>query len=137
MDILGIGPLELLFIILIALIILGPKDMIKAGRTTGSFLRKIVTSPNWKILQQASRDMRYLPNRLMKEAGLDDLKDQIPAPEQIQKEAGLDHLEKEMKDLKSSISEWTTPPDTIEIENNKEAKQTSISEENNTNPDND
>jgi len=137
MDILGIGPLELLFIILIALIILGPKDMIKAGRTTGSFLRKIVTSPNWRILQQASRDMRYLPNRLMKEAGLDNLKDQLPAPEQIQKEAGLDHLDKEMKDLKSSISEWTTPPNNIEIEKNKVHNQVTNSEANNTIPDKD
>ena len=33
MEILGIGPSELLFIVLIAIIVLGPKDMQKAGRT--------------------------------------------------------------------------------------------------------
>ena len=32
MEILGIGPLELFFILIIALIVLGPNDMVKAGR---------------------------------------------------------------------------------------------------------
>lgn len=40
MDILGVGPLELIFILLLALIIMGPKDMVKSGRTIGRFLRK-------------------------------------------------------------------------------------------------
>jgi Sec-independent protein translocase protein TatA len=35
MDFLGVGPLELLFILLIALIVLGPNDMVKTGRTLG------------------------------------------------------------------------------------------------------
>ena len=35
MEILGIGPMELFFIVLLAMIILGPKDMVKAGRTLG------------------------------------------------------------------------------------------------------
>ena len=63
MEILGIGPLELIFIFLIALIVLGPTDMVKAGRTLGRFMRRIVTSPGWRTLQQASREMRYLPNK--------------------------------------------------------------------------
>ena len=72
MDILGIGPLELFFILLIALIVLGPKDMVKAGRTLGKFMRSVVTSPNWHMLQQASREIRGLPNRLIREAGIEE-----------------------------------------------------------------
>lgn len=68
MEILGIGTSELIFIVVIALIILGPKDMQKAGKTVGKWLRDIVTSDGWKMFQQTSRELRTLPNRLMREA---------------------------------------------------------------------
>ena len=74
MEILGIGPSELLFIVVLALIILGPKEMQKAGRTIGKWLRQVVTSDGWKFFQQTSREIQTLPNRLMREAALDELK---------------------------------------------------------------
>ena len=75
MEILGIGPSELVFIVVLALIILGPKDMQKAGRTLGRWLRQVVTSDGWKFFQQTSREIQTLPNRLMREAALEELKD--------------------------------------------------------------
>ncbi len=69
MEILGVGPSEFIFIIILALIILGPKDMQKAGKTIGKWLRNIVTSDGWKMFQQTSRELRTLPNRLMRDAG--------------------------------------------------------------------
>jgi sec-independent protein translocase protein TatB len=75
MEILGIGPSELVFIVIIALILLGPKDMQKAGRTIGKWLRNVVTSDGWKLFQQTSREIQTLPNRLMREAALDELKE--------------------------------------------------------------
>jgi sec-independent protein translocase protein TatB len=75
MEFLGIGPSELLFIIIIALIVLGPKDMQKTGRTIGKWMRKIITSDGWKFFQQTSREIQTLPNRLMREAALDELKE--------------------------------------------------------------
>ncbi len=71
MEILGIGINELVFIVIIALIILGPKDMEKAGKTIGKWLRDLVTSDGWKAFQQTSRELRTLPNRLMREANED------------------------------------------------------------------
>ena len=68
MEILGVGPSELFFIIIIALIILGPKDMQKAGKTIGKWMRSIVTSDGWKIFQQTSNELKTLPNRLMRDA---------------------------------------------------------------------
>ena len=68
MEILGVGPSELVFIIIIALIILGPKDMQKAGRTLGKWMRDIVTSDGWKMFQQTSHELKTLPNRLMRDA---------------------------------------------------------------------
>jgi sec-independent protein translocase protein TatB len=75
MEFLGVGPSELLFIIIIALIVLGPKDMQKTGRIIGKWMRKIITSDGWKLFQQTSREIQTLPNRLMREAQLDELKD--------------------------------------------------------------
>jgi len=68
MEILGIGASELVFIVIIALIVLGPKDMQKAGKSIGKFLRDIVTSDGWKMFQQTSRELRTLPNRLIRDA---------------------------------------------------------------------
>jgi sec-independent protein translocase protein TatB len=68
MEFLGVGPSELIFILIIALIILGPRDMQKAGKTIGKWMRDIVTSDGWKIFQQTSREIRTLPTRLMREA---------------------------------------------------------------------
>jgi Sec-independent protein translocase protein TatA len=73
MEILGVGPAELAFIIIIALIVLGPKDMQKTGRLIGKWLRKIVTSDGWKLFQQTSREIQTLPNRLMREAALEEM----------------------------------------------------------------
>ncbi len=113
MEILGIGPLELLFILLIALIILGPGDMVKAGRTLGGFLRKIVTSSEWRTVQKASRELRYLPNRLMREASLEDLQKDLA---DINKIGG--QISSEVKKVELDLSSWTTPPqsDTTDLE---------------------
>jgi sec-independent protein translocase protein TatB len=75
MEFLGIGPSELVFILIIALIVLGPRDMQKAGRTIGKWMRRIVTSDGWKLFQQTSREIQTLPNRLMREAALDELRE--------------------------------------------------------------
>jgi sec-independent protein translocase protein TatB len=68
MDIFGIGASELVFIILIAIIVLGPKDMQKAGRTIGRFLNQLIRSDSWKVFQKTSNELRNLPRNLMREA---------------------------------------------------------------------
>ena len=73
MEILGIGPSELVLIFVLALIILGPRDMQRAGHTFGRWLRKVVTSDGWKFFQQTSREIQTLPNRLMREAAIEEL----------------------------------------------------------------
>jgi sec-independent protein translocase protein TatB len=72
MELLGIGPMELIFIVIIALIVLGPKDMAKAGRTLGKFMRDVVKSDTWKVIKSTSRELENLPNRMMREAGLEE-----------------------------------------------------------------
>jgi len=77
MDIFGIGPTELVFIILIALIVLGPKDLEKTSRNIGRWLRDLTTSDGWRAFRDTSREIRNLPNRLMREANLEDLEKDV------------------------------------------------------------
>jgi Sec-independent protein translocase protein TatA len=114
MEILGIGPLELFFILLIALIVLGPGDMVKAGRTLGRFLRKIITSPEWQTVQKASRELRYLPNRLMREANLEDLSKDLS---DINKIGG--QINADVKKMEIDLASWTTPPG-LALDENKQ-----------------
>ncbi len=100
MEILGIGPEELVFIVIIALILLGPRDMQKAGKTIGKWLRKVVTSDGWKIFQQTSREIQTLPNRLMREAQMDEMKE-------IQKEIRQDL--KQTTDTVQQVSRLSQP----------------------------
>ncbi|HEY6072652.1 MAG TPA: hypothetical protein VIV15_04470 [Anaerolineales bacterium] len=68
MEFLGIGAPELIFIVVIALILLGPKDMQKAGKTIGTWLNRVVKSDWWKAFRQTSEEIRRLPTNLMREA---------------------------------------------------------------------
>ena len=110
MDILGIGPLEFIFILIIALIVLGPSDMVKAGRTIGRFLRQIVTSPTWRAVTRTSSELRTLPN-----------KQAIPTD-----------FNSDLNQWKEDVSSWTTPP-TI----GKTAEDTETSSEDPADPDDD
>ena len=74
MEIFGIGAPELVFIIIIALIVLGPKDMQKAGRTIGRWLNELVHSDSWRVFQKTSRELRNLPSNLMREANMEMMK---------------------------------------------------------------
>ncbi len=131
MDILGIGPLELFFIVIIALIVLGPRDMIKAGHSLGTTLRKIITSPTWRAVQQTSRDFRNLPNRLIREAGLEEELEDLKKMKGEVEKMGVEDITQEAKNINRELSDvntdlkktqeelvkaqkdlsaWTTPP---------------------------
>src|ERR1041384_3282239 len=81
MEFLGVGPLELLFIVVIILLIVGPKDVARVSRTIGRGLNKLYHSENYKLIQKASAEMRNLPEQLMKEANLEELEKLADLPE--------------------------------------------------------
>lgn len=108
MDIFGIGPLELLFIVLIILIVLGPNEMVKAARTIGELLRKLVTSEWWRSVKQSIEDVRKLPYTLMRDAGMDE---DLKAIDEITRSARFD-LKQDIPDVsdkpsKTDLSAWT------------------------------
>lgn len=106
MEILGIGPSELFFIVVIALILLGPKDMQKAGRTLGKWLKQVVTSDGWKLFQQTSREIQNLPTRLMREASFDELNNEL---KDIQKDVSQS-IGAAQKNLRASIPASSADP---------------------------
>lgn len=71
MEIFGIGPMEFLLIVVIMLIVLGPKEMVNTAYKAGRLIRTIIQSPMWKSMMNASREIREMPTRLVRESGLD------------------------------------------------------------------
>jgi len=100
MEILGIGPLEILFILLISFVVLGPGDMAKTGRTIGRFLRNLVTSQWWNGFRNASREISQLPYTLMREASIED-------------------ATKELNEINNTIGENLTPNSVTSITQNE------------------
>lgn len=103
MNLFGIGPMEILFILLLAVLIFGPKDISNASRTIGRSLNKLVKSDTWRTVNQASNRLKNLPNELMREAGM----------EELQKETSQ-QLKQASKDLKATPARPQDPsPDPI------------------------
>lgn len=71
MEILGIGAPELVFILLIVIIVLGPQDMQKAGKTVGRWLNQMKDSEGWKLIRDTTSELRTLPNKLMRDANME------------------------------------------------------------------
>lgn len=72
MDFLGVGPLELIFVFILVILVFGPQDLAKTGKTIGRFLNKVVSSESWRAIQAVNREIKDIPNRLVREANLED-----------------------------------------------------------------
>ncbi len=70
MDFLNLGLPEIIFIVLIAIIIFGPNQMVKSAKEAGTFFRKVSKSPYWKEVWATKKDLDELPKMLAKEAEL-------------------------------------------------------------------
>jgi Sec-independent protein translocase protein TatA len=73
MEILGIGPLEFVVVLLLVLIVFSPKDLAKGGRMLGRWINQLNQSDTWKSVRRVSQEMQDLPNRLAREAQLEEL----------------------------------------------------------------
>jgi Sec-independent protein translocase protein TatA len=68
MEVFGIGPLELLLIFFLALILLGPKDMVNSAKKLANWIRGFRESDIWK----STKEISQMPKKIMKETGLED-----------------------------------------------------------------
>ena len=70
MQFFNVGVLELLFILVLAFVVLGPGRSVKMARNIGVWIRNFVKSPFWRDIITTSNEIRDLPNRIMDDAEL-------------------------------------------------------------------
>ena len=107
MEFLGVGPLEFLFITLIVILLFSPKDIAGGAKTFGRTLNRLYKSENYKILQKTSEELRHLPQRLAREANLEETQAQMK-PETPPAATELKSA------VESPFQAWTPP---VEAEN--------------------
>jgi Sec-independent protein translocase protein TatA len=101
MELFGIGPLELMFIFIIILLVIGPKDIEKTSRNLGKMINRVNRSPNFQVVRRASEELRNLPARLAREAQLDELKELTD----------LSDVKKELQETANTIGNLNKPFD--------------------------
>lgn len=108
MDILGVGPTEFLFIIIILLLVLGPTDLVQLGQKAGRLIRKLRRSETWLMVSNLARALRNLPNTLADETGADEILREV-MPDRYRKPTGSISM-KDKKDV-SPDSRTVRPPE--------------------------
>lgn len=114
MDILGIGPLELILVFILIILVFGPEDLQTAGRKIGRILNQAMKSDTWKAIRSVSQEIRTLPNKLAREAELEsylaeEANKTIAPPKNNQPEDALPPIPEEFS-YEEGIKAWTTPP---------------------------
>jgi Sec-independent protein translocase protein TatA len=64
----NLGLLEIVFIVLLAFIVLGPEKAVEEAGNLGRWVRKIIKSPFWRDLVSTSRDIQDIPRKIMDDA---------------------------------------------------------------------
>lgn len=95
MEILNIGPLELIIILILMFVVLGPKDMILTAQRIGQWIRKFVRSPMWREIWGYSQEIRELPQKIMEESGLEETLAEVRQSTQ----AAADELHNQIKEV--------------------------------------
>ncbi len=73
----GIGIPEILIVVVLALIILGPQDMVNTARKLGRWIYRVYHSPTWRMIISTSQELRELPTKFVREAGLEEPLEEI------------------------------------------------------------
>lgn len=111
MQILNIGPLELIIIFLVMFILLGPDGMIKTARQIGVWIRKFVQSPIWRDIMGYSQEIRELPTKIVRETGLDEEIEEIRKSTQ----ATAEELQKTVNEANQEINETVRETGKVEL----------------------
>ena len=70
MNIFGIGFPELLLIFVIALIVLGPRNMVSTSRQLSVAIRKFISSNTWKSIINSTQEIRDIQDKIINDSGL-------------------------------------------------------------------
>jgi Sec-independent protein translocase protein TatA len=98
MKFLGIGPIELIVIIFIAVLVLGPEGILNSSRKIGKTIRDIKTSELWKAVQNSKESITKMSNELVEESGVAEIKGEL-ADLNAMRDKGLVEIRKELSEL--------------------------------------
>ena len=92
MEVLGIGLPELVLILVIIFLVMGPKDMASTARRIARTIRSLTQSEFWRATREAWRMAQDIPNELLRETGLED-------------------AQKELNQMGSQLNQWSREVD--------------------------
>jgi len=72
MKLFNIGLPEVLLLIILIFIILGPSGLVSSARSLGSWFRKVSKSQLWKDILSTSNEIKEFPHKIIKEVDLDE-----------------------------------------------------------------
>ena len=115
MDLLGIGPLELLFVLILVLLIFGPEDLAKSGKKIGKFLNQMIKSDTWMTIRSVGKEIRMIPTKLAREAEIESYiaenrEKTIAPPDKKKMEQTEPAPHSEDIPYEAGLKAWTTPP---------------------------
>jgi len=111
MQIFNIGPVELILILLIMFILLGPEGMLKTARQIGGWIRQLVRSPVWRDIMGYSREIRELPTKIVRETGLDeDLEEIKKSTQQVN-----DELKQSVADANKEVQDSLKEAGSVDV----------------------
>jgi Sec-independent protein translocase protein TatA len=115
----GIGIPELVLLVLLILIVVGPERSREAALEIGRFLGKLLRSKWWKEISEIAQALRDLPGTLIRMAELEDMQSELRETlTDIQKNAKLDQedrqiladMDETIEGLYSQLHNIKTPP---------------------------
>lgn len=71
MEFLNLGWMEIILILILAFIFLGPDKMVSTGRQIGSWLRKLSRDKLFREVVETTDEIRRYPRKIFDESGLD------------------------------------------------------------------
>ncbi len=102
MDFFGIGWLEFFFVLIIILMVAGPKDIERGAKGLGRLINRLNRSPGYQAIRRASTELRNLPQRLAREANLEELKGLAQEVQQVKQE--VQQVRQEIKENTGNIA---------------------------------
>jgi len=77
MKFLNVGVLEFVFILLLALIVLGPRKAVETAGEVGRWVKDLMRSEIWRDVVSASKEIKDLPKKMMDEAEIQKTIDEL------------------------------------------------------------
>ena len=109
MNILNIGIPELLLLLVLALLVLGPEKLKRVLSDLARKLNRLVRSDQWRTVSGVYRDIREYPAKIMKEAQIDEIQKELDALNR-QTEQELRNIQRDASYIPSDVTESPKQP---------------------------